>query len=56
MHARRFGLVPPGLRNVDRVVAEVRQSQIAQQQAAIGVRIGAHAPLPVGRQLRAVRA
>ena len=34
----------PGLRHVDRVVAEVGQPQVAQQQAAVGVRVGAHAP------------
>ena len=46
-----FGRGRAGRRHLDRVVAEVRQSQIAQQQAAIGVRVGAHAPLAAGRQL-----
>ena len=39
-----------GLRHVHRVVAEVRQLQLLAQQAAVGVRIGAHAPPPGGRQ------
>jgi hypothetical protein len=37
------------------VVPEVRHSQVAQQQAAIGVRIGAHAPLALRGQGRDVR-
>ena len=41
----------PGCGNVDGVVAEVGQSQVAQQQAAVGVRIGAHAALALRRQL-----
>jgi hypothetical protein len=32
------------------VVAEVGQAQVAQQQAAVGVRVGAHAALAFGRQ------
>ena len=40
----------PG-RHVDRVVAEVGQAKVAQQHAAVGVRVGAHAPLALGRQV-----
>ena len=41
--------------HVDRVVAEIRHPQVAQQNAAVGVRIRAHAPLARGRQLRQFR-
>jgi hypothetical protein len=33
----------PRREHVDRVVAKIRHSQVAKQNAAIGVRIGAHA-------------
>jgi hypothetical protein len=33
------------------VVAEIRHPQVAQQHAAVGVRIRAHAPLALGREL-----
>ena len=49
----------PGCGHLDGVVAEVGQLELAQQQAAVGVRVGAHAPLARGRQrgqLRAQRA
>ena len=42
----------PGAGTFDRVVAEVGQAQVAQQQAAVGVRVGAHAALAARRQLR----
>ena len=42
-HASRFGRDGARRGHLDRVVAEIRQPQIAQQQAAIGVRVGAHA-------------
>ena len=45
-----------GVGDVDRIVAEVRQSQVAQQQAAVGVRVGAHPPVAsrsMGDDLRA---
>ena len=50
-NARRLGL--PGSRGCDRdcVVARFRQVQIAQQQAAVGVRVGAH-PQRSGRAQR----
>jgi hypothetical protein len=34
-----------------RVITEVGQAQVAQELAAVRVRVGAHAPLPLGRQL-----
>ena len=40
---RRLGRDGAGCGHLDGVVAEIRQPQIAQQQAAIGVRVGAHA-------------
>ena len=42
--------VVAGRRHVDRVVAEVGQLEVAQQQAAVGVRVRAHAPLARGRE------
>ena len=45
-------LVVPGASTVDRVVAEVGQRQVAQEQAAVGVRVGAHAALALGGQRR----
>ena len=40
-----------GRRNMHGVDVEVRHAQIAKQNAAIGVRIGAHAPVAFWRQL-----
>ena len=40
----------PGDGHVHRVVAEIRHAQIAQQHAAVGVGIGAHAPVALGRE------
>ena len=51
-HARVFRVDCAGLVNVDGVVAEIGQPQIAQQQAAVGVRIGAHASVADRRQRR----
>ena len=45
-------LVVPGASTVDRVVAEVGQREVAQQQPAVGVRVGAHAALALGGQRR----
>jgi hypothetical protein len=42
---------PRPARHRDGIVAEVRHPQVAQQQAAVGVRVGAHAALAFGRQL-----
>ena len=39
-----------GSRHRHRVVAEVRQVQVAQQQPAVGVRVGAHPPITAGRE------
>ena len=54
-HPGRLGGRRAGRRHLDRVVAEIRQPQIAQQQAAIGMRVGAHAPLAARRQLGQLR-
>jgi hypothetical protein len=51
----RFGDDLAGLRDLDRIVAKVRHAQVAQQHAAIGVRVGAHAPLALGRQFGQLR-
>ena len=56
MHARRLGRRSRRARHVDRVVAEVGQPQVAQQQAAVGVRVGAHAPLARRAPARRARA
>ncbi len=40
----------PGLGTSHRVLAEIGQAEIAQQQAAVGVRIRAHAAIAFGRQ------
>ena len=40
----------------DGVVAKVRQAQIVQQKAAIGMRIGAHAAIASGRKFGQLRA
>ncbi len=40
----------PRRRHVLRVVAEIRHAQVAQQLAAVGVRIRAHATVALGRQ------
>ena len=57
-HVTQEGAQHPGgllrrcgrLRDRDRVVAEVREIQVAQQQPAVGVRVGAHPPMPAGCQ------
>ena len=49
-HARRLGDLAPGFGTVDGVGAEIRQVQVLQQQAAVGVRIRAHAARALGRQ------
>ena len=41
---------PPGLGHLDGIIAKVGQAQIFEQHAAVGVRIGAHAPLAFRRQ------
>ena len=42
-------------RHVHRVAAEVGHPQVPQQQAAVGVRVGAHPPVALGRELSQVR-
>ena len=44
-------VVAPGSVTFDGIVTEVRQAQVAQQQSAVAVRVGAHAPLAFRRQL-----
>ena len=38
----------PGVPNVDGVVAEVGQGEVAQEQSAVGVRVRAHPPVALG--------
>ena len=45
------GRVATRLLHLDPVLAKVRQQQLAQQQAAVGVGVGAHPPLAPRRQL-----
>ena len=47
-HPGRLGHGRPGLAHLHCVVAEVGQGQVAQQQAAVGVRAGPHPALPRG--------
>ncbi len=50
LHARGLGVAGARQRHVDRIVAEVGQHEVAQQQAAVGVRVGAHAARALGRE------
>ena len=54
-HARRLGDRRPGGDDVDGVVAEVGQAQVLEQQPAVGVRVGAHPQLALGRERGDVR-
>ena len=49
-HERILAVDGAGRRHIHRVVVEVRHAQIAQQNAAVGVRIGAHPPVALRRQ------
>ena len=49
-HMRVADAAHPRRRHVDRVVAEIRHPQVAEQNAAIGVGIRAHAPFALGRK------
>ena len=49
--ARGLGAGRAGFLDFDRVLAEIRQAQSAQEQAAVGVRIGAHAACAFRRKL-----
>ncbi len=51
-HAGGFGNRGARLGNIHRVMREIGQHQVFQQQAAVGVRVGAHAALAAGRQIR----
>src|SRR5881394_1108927 len=53
--ARRLGVGGAGLFHFDGVLAEVGHSQVAQQQAAVAVRIRAHAVLAPGRDFNKLR-
>ena len=55
MHARRFNQRRAGFPNRHRIVVEVRQPQILQQQTAVRVRIRAHPPRPDRRQVGELR-
>ena len=49
---RSLGVGGAGLLHVDGVFAEVGHFQVAQEQAAVAMRIGAHAALTPGREFR----
>ena len=49
-HMRVADAADPRRGHVDRVVAEIRHPQVAQQNAAVGVRIRAHAAVALGRK------
>ncbi len=51
-HARRFGNLGAWRLRLDCIVAEVRHAQLAQELAAVGVRIVAHATRALRRQRR----
>ena len=49
-HPRRLAAARARLVDLDGVVAEVRQHEVAQQLAPVRVRVGAHALSPLGRE------
>ena len=49
-HMRVADAAHPRRGHIHRVVAEIRHPQVAQQHAAVGVGIGAHASFALGRQ------
>ena len=49
-HERILAVDGTGRRHIHRVVVEVRHAQVAQQNAAVGMRIGAHPPVALRRQ------
>ena len=51
-HKSILSLHGSGRRHVNRVNAEIRHSQVVQQNPAIGVWVGAHSPVTLGRKLR----
>ncbi|MPM37374.1 hypothetical protein SDC9_83985 [bioreactor metagenome] len=50
-HQHILRVYPAGGRDVQPVFPEIRQAQVTQQQAAVGVGVGAHAPAALGGQL-----
>ena len=54
-HERVLTLNGAGGRHLHRVVVEVRHPQVSQQDAAVGVRVGAHPPVALRRQLGQLR-
>ena len=50
-HERILAVHGTRRRHIHRVVVEVRHAQVAQQNAAVGVGIGAHPPVALRRQL-----
>ena len=50
-HERILAVNGAGRGHIHRVVMEVRHAQVAQQNAAVGMRIGAHPPVALRRQL-----
>ena len=49
--AGRLAIDPPGLGTADGIVAEVRQVEVAKEQAAVGMRVGAHPPVAARGQV-----
>ena len=49
-------VIGAGCRHLDGVVAEVGQAQVAEEQAAVGVRVGAHAAGALRGERRPARA
>ena len=54
-HKRILGIDGAGRRHADRVNAKIRHAQIAQEDPAIGVRVGAHPPIAFWREIRQFR-
>ena len=54
-HARIPDAAHPRRGHVDGVVAEIRHPQVAEQHAAVGVRVRAHAPFALGRKFSQFR-
>ena len=50
-HQGVLGFYCAGGGHVHRVGPEIGHPQVAEQDAAVGVRVGAHPPLPLGREI-----
>ena len=50
LHLRCGAADGAAARNIHGVLAKVRQAEVLEQEAAVGVRVGAHAPCPRGRE------